>query len=443
MKEKPYVVLPEQLHQSKFFHLEQSEEFQTEPSNNSPEILHKSGLFTRPAEMQTNYVIQSTEKVLGADIHKVYSDYPSSYNCACSSPKYPNFCVDRMRLATVNDEMRYISVSQAIQVAKEEAERRKILIIDTPNENGCTAKFSTKQSQFFDKYYVTANKNIPLHGPLYCNEDFILDHFYRISPNPDKTFLEIGANKGFDLVKVYAKWTNFTVNTVWKLHHLHPGCPWYADIDKFVFPRVYAFEPQKATFEALQDLVRYLPLCNMHLYNMAVSGPNSPTTMTFTHGVAGDESAHLLESVQKNMKQEYLHVNVTTVNKIMSSHDITHVHGLFVDTEGSDFRVLLGAVTELKSKLIDFLVFEAVPIMRNEDGPVSLKTVIAYLESNGYMSYYIGPLESLIQLSPLESCWNEAYENGKIRPANILAVRADWELAKSFVIPFLVGALKY
>jgi hypothetical protein len=87
-------------------------------------------------------------------------------------------------------------------------------------------------------------------------------------------------------------------------------------------------------------------------------------------------------------------------------------------------------------------VFEAVPIMRNEeDGPISLKKVVAYLESLGYMSYYIGPIESLIQLSPLESCWDEAYENEQIRPANILAVRTDWELSKSFVIPFLVGAL--
>lgn len=359
-------------------------------------------------------------------------------------PKYPEFCSDHARSSVKEDAALYMDASSAIKASVSKAKQRHLNPAKSPNydQNAeCSTEFARKQLQYFQTYYVHANQNIPLHGPLYCNEDFVVDHFADISPDPGKTFVEIGANKGFDLVKIYSRWTNFTVNTVWKLNHLHPGCPWYADIDRMVFPTVYAFEPQLKTFDALQNLQTYLPLCNLQLFNMAVSGPNSPATMAFTLNNIGDESAHLVISLRDGDKQQVSIVNVTTVNEIVTKHSIPHVHGLFMDTEGSDAEVLRGADHVLDDGKVDFIIFEITMGMKDaQDGVTPLKTVVQFLEAKGYVSFYMGPMDSLVQLSPLQSCWSDDYENPSIRPSNILAVRKNWELSQALVIPFLVGA---
>jgi len=96
---------------------------------------------------------------------------------------------------------------------------------------------------------------IPTEGPIGCQEvDDVLDIYHLLSPSPDKTFMEIGANKGYDLFRLYERWTNFTVNMVWMTARMPPGCPWYADVDRHVFPRVIAAEPSRSSYRILEEV---------------------------------------------------------------------------------------------------------------------------------------------------------------------------------------------
>lgn len=364
----------------------------------------------------------------------------SQTQAACEpAVQYSSFCQERVRSAESYDSGRYLDFAGGQALALEIATKAGVFIKQAPAR--CDLDFAAKQLSFFHAHYL--HGEVPAEGPLLCQEDdFLLDHLALISPNPDKTFLEVGANKGYDLVEIYDRWTNFTRNMVWQRvgKKLHPGCPYYADVDRAVFPKVFAFEPMAATMQALERLQATLPLCNLQLFPFAVSGPASPSTATFVASSPGDEMAHILwtgERVENYAKEHTRTVRVVTLDNFVEEHHITHVHGLFVDTEGNDPKVLAGAEKLIAEQRVDLIVMEYGGGMEDESGAkMTLERYTSWMDGKGFETYYIGPKNSLVQLSGA-GCWNPDYETKQT--SNILSVRRNFELASALVLPFLVG----
>jgi FkbM family methyltransferase len=147
-----------------------------------------------------------------------------------------------------------------------------------------------------------------------------LHHYAGISPNPDKVLFDIGANKGYDLGLYYSLWTNWTKNIIWQHTKLHPGCPWYMDTDRVVFPRVFAFEPSPSTYASLQDLAEQLPFCGLSLENVAMS--NKAGSASFSLAPAGDEGAKILNADEiAAYHAKTVEVKVSTFDDYVRAHE--------------------------------------------------------------------------------------------------------------------------
>jgi FkbM family methyltransferase len=298
----------------------------------------------------------------------------------------------------------------------------------------CTPEFSQIQEKHFLERML--NALIPLEGPIGCQEcDDVLDLFSRLSPCPHKTFVEIGANKGYDLLSLYTRWTNFSTNLVWMRTGLPPGCPYYADVDRHVFPRVIAAEPSPPTFAALTGLFADLPVCNLELHRVAIS--NAPGRAVFRSGTRGSETSHLRwhgsagpAHGNASLSSEDIEVNTETIDGFLDRLSVPHVEFLAIGTEGLDPLVLDGAGAALAAGRIDLLSFE----FSNQWAPGRfLSTTVRQLDGRGYDCFYVG-YRVLVKLSG-DGCWSNVYD----RPpqfANILCARRAFELAETLLAPF-------
>ena len=336
------------------------------------------------------------------------------------------FCKHRSRPSVEYDVSRYqMKVENLLQ---------KIRSKSVKFESSCTEEFSNLQEQHFLNRMLHAQ--IPIEGPIGCQEcDDLLDLFSRLSPYPDKVFVEIGANKGYDLVSLYARWTNFTTNLVWMRTGLPPGCPYYADVDRHVFPRVIAVEPSPPTFAVLTELLANLPVCNLELHRVAIS--NAPGRATFRSAQPGAETAHLRwhggpapAGGEANSADQDVEVETETVDGFLARLAVPHVDFLAIDTEGLDPLVLDGAGGALAAGRVDLLTFE---FSGQWPAGRTLGATVSQLAGLGYDCYYVGH-RVLVRLSGA-GCWRGAYD----RPpqfANILCARRSFELGALLLAPF-------
>ncbi len=136
--------------------------------------------------------------------------------------RYPEYCSERMRGPESYDTARYPTIEQSHLMGMTAKTLAGVSLSSLPSR--CSPAFQSRQRSYFHRVYLRGGR--PDKATLMCtSEDFILDHYARISPNPNKVLFEVGANKGFDLVELYARWTNFTTNLVWRTagKTLHPG----------------------------------------------------------------------------------------------------------------------------------------------------------------------------------------------------------------------------
>jgi len=118
---------------------------------------------------------------------------------------------------------------------------------------------------------------------------------------------------------------------------------------------VYSLEPHPQAFELLQkesDIYKYIP------FNIGLSNEDekieiySPTTTASSHATL------YREIFDSRVPQYSFLVDLTTLDNFIESHSINRINLLKIDTEGHEYKVLLGASEALQKGLIDMIHFE-------------------------------------------------------------------------------------
>jgi FkbM family methyltransferase len=150
---------------------------------------------------------------------------------------------------------------------------------------------------------------------------------------------------------------------------------------------IYAFEPHPVTYKLLQ---KNLPYSNVKTFELGFSATDGKATI-FDHSKEdGSEHASLYEEVIKSIHADSScshEVNLTTIDKFMSEHQISTIGLLKIDTEGSEYDILVGAKEALKQKKIDVIHFEFNSM--NVVSRVFVKDFITLLK--GYQLYRLLP----------------------------------------------------
>ena len=237
------------------------------------------------------------------------------------------------------------------------------------------------------------------------------------------TFINAGANKGYELVQVLQRFGNASITeSSWhsellsylralgENHHVgHYSAKGAANpcgvcgacrehTAALASARVDAtlFELNPATAEWLQHAVaRFMPLGhtqhNVQLVNAAVGNVTGGWVAVGTRGAVGDERSKALKQQPQppasshGAATEVPRLPVVALDDYLDKRAVHRVHYLSIDTEGSDMLVLSGLQRSLARGAVDVLEFEVSPAPMNE-----FKMRLRELHSWGYACWWMG-----------------------------------------------------
>lgn len=127
---------------------------------------------------------------------------------------------------------------------------------------------------------------------------------------------------------------------------------------KWLYPEseIYAFEPDKKTFEILSKNVSQNKLRNIHLFNNAISDRNGKIDFYIDSKIPGS----LIMSTKKERllkDKDKVIVNCLSLSDLIKDKDISHIDFLKMDIEGSEKEVIedLDKKKQLK-KIAKFII---------------------------------------------------------------------------------------
>ena len=104
------------------------------------------------------------------------------------------------------------------------------------------------------------------------------------------------------------------------------------------------------------------------------------------------------------LKVNEIVVSIETLDGFISKNKIDKINYLKIDTEGSEFNILMGAKNSIEKNLIDIIQFEYGGCYL--DGQKQLKDIYNYLTSNHYLIFRIIP-NGYVYIKD----WNQQLEN--------------------------------
>lgn len=177
---------------------------------------------------------------------------------------------------------------------------------------------------------------------------------------PSMTLLNIGANKGYNLVEFALRYGTPASNLSHRSWHFslkqhgcatqccgvcgacraivgkpRPGAAW----ERARELTMHAFELQPSTAEMLRKVVAASGL-PVHVHNIALSNASAGSVFVRNDVKAGFEALGIIRRVRP--QPYYTRRPVTTVDAFITSHGINRVHFASIDTEGEDALVLYG-----------------------------------------------------------------------------------------------------
>lgn len=171
---------------------------------------------------------------------------------------------------------------------------------------------------------------------------------------------------------------------------------------------IYAFEPHPKIFEVLQKKVQ-----NRHVqcFPFAISNEEKEVTL-FVWGDGRDIEKSGLNGLyyrpvlKKLLKKNCFEIPVEaiTISQFCKTHNISRIHLLKIDTEGSEADVIVGAREMLEKKAIDMVQFEYGGTYK--DSKVQLVDLFHEFTSLGYEIFRITPKK----LKRIEA-WDDCLEN--------------------------------
>ena len=248
------------------------------------------------------------------------------------------------------------------------------------------------------------------------------------------TFLNVGANKGYDLLS-FLQWytdTNWTM-PAWKrlleddtagnsvcvdqccgvcgsCNHKRPrGTP-------YARPRhveLHAFEPAASTRALLQRVVAATRI-PATVYALAV-GNSSTAPVLVEHRQAGYEGSSpvptstLPPRAAARQSSKRAVVNQTTLDDFVAEHRIKYAHHVLIDAEGWDGMVLAGMRTMLSSHACGLVGFEFSTKWHGVHPAKtrSLEAAVHWMASFGYKCYWQSNYGALASATP--PCWRDLF----------------------------------
>ena len=260
----------------------------------------------------------------------------------------------------------------------------------------------------------------------------------RVAPllaSPSMVMLNIGANKGFNLLEFAQRYSALDANLThptWYSKLIENGCQMQCcGVCRLCKARripqqasatlkLHAFELQPANAKLLRRMMAATGL-PVTVHSTAVSNFTG-TVYTASTVVAGSESHGLVHNKRKNDVEQ----PVTTVDAFMQTNRIEHVHLVSIDTEGEDPLVIKGMAQGLAAKSIDVIEFEYnrrwKTVMQN---PRPVGPFIEWMRQHGYYCFWQGNSGALAQMSA--PCYLEETRNrfGFARSNAVCSHRGD------------------
>ena len=257
----------------------------------------------------------------------------------------------------------------------------------------------------------------------------------------DMVMLNIGANKGFNVVEFLQRYSTTPANLTharWYTLLMEHGCAAQccgvcglcraSRIKQQGNARahVHAFELQPANVRLLQTLVGLAGL-PVTVHSTAVSNV-SGVVYTANDVKPGAESFGIRHEGggRRANDRRFLQRPVTTVDAFMTAFNVPRAQFVSIDTEGEDALVLRGMERMLREKRIDVIEFEYnrkwKAVFRD---PRPLAPVVEWLYRLDYVCFWQGNKGELAQMSG--SCYREETRNrfGFARSNAVCTHRAD------------------
>jgi FkbM family methyltransferase len=146
--------------------------------------------------------------------------------------------------------------------------------------------------------------------------------------------------------------------------------------------RVFAFEPDPATFECLAFNTRQLP--QVRLSNVAISDKNEETTF-YLHPTSGMSNS--LVNAWENARP--LQVQTSTLDAWIEATQPGEIRLIKIDVEGAEAHVLRGMQETLRTATDLSLIMEFCP--KNLGSPAVEEEIFALLHGHGYRLQIIRP----------------------------------------------------
>ncbi len=108
---------------------------------------------------------------------------------------------------------------------------------------------------------------------------------------------------------------------------------------KWIYPEseIYAFEPDKNTFEILKKNVLQNKLKNVHLYNSAISDKNGEIDFFIDPTCPG---SLIMSTKQERMPKDKITVDCLSLSTFIKNNNLSKIDYLKMDIEGSEFEVI-------------------------------------------------------------------------------------------------------
>jgi FkbM family methyltransferase len=150
--------------------------------------------------------------------------------------------------------------------------------------------------------------------------------------------------------------------------------------------RIYSFEPVRSTYAQLQANMRQHP--NVHCFNLAFGASQGQGQMV----LQGKPDMFFLSTnpaqAPTRGAQEVEEVEIATLDEFCRLQAISHIGYLKIDTEGGDFKVLLGAEALLAGQHVDIIEVEAGMSVDNTRH-VPFEQLKDHLQKRGYALFGI------------------------------------------------------
>lgn len=175
---------------------------------------------------------------------------------------------------------------------------------------------------------------------------------------------------------------------------------------------IFAFEPIEALCKTIKD--KFGDTHNLKLYCQGIS--DRQEEITFYLNKSLDTSSFLpsqktgLNSDAQVKTISEIKVVVTTIEEIVARENISHIHILKLDIQGSELKALKGAASLLANKKVDIIYTEAYFIQQYKEQPL-FYDIADFLKIHGYV---------------LQDIYNPIYGQNKLAWCDAVFIRKDF-----------------